>query len=510
MNKEEIINTLFIRLGKSKSNRNKLKIIGEIVELSKKGYKRQIVKNLQNPKYNALFRKSLDKSYYINGGGIDDGNNNSDDDDDNNITDQDILYFIKDDLKTQAESNNSIRDIIIQLQKLQKKINNDTTDYLEKKILTITRNKLIKLFNEYNGDWEDFNYTGKYDEIYMAALKKEELSGSRLDPCNFGRITQVEGTCWFTAILNMFLLSDTLKAILSLSLTNQFNLDKDRNVKSNTKLKNFLSKMKKLYETTCYRDAQTPYNLRLIVDMLLYLYYILYLGGKTIKYINRDISSLAINHAFGKEFPIPEYFKLKPEGHDYLWNINNETETDLIANIILLLINFCGGKTYSNMILTVGYSDKIQSIPGYIPIACIIGIRNNQLKLGHSICGFICNNKQYIFDSATHINRHINSNYRENIDNFRIMEHDWLEFNEINGYVFGIKGYVLTYDTTIYLKIDDGKFHDFSPNSELIEHIERKQSEIIEHIQREKAKIAKNQRNARLEKRLAEMRMTKF
>lgn len=282
-------------------------------------------------------------------------------------------------------------------------------------------------------------------------IENEKNRGSNVNKCNFGRIAQVKGTCWFNAIINIILLSDDIKEHLA-AITQGY-------LREENKAKFFLSTNRVRFFEEYNIEYSNPYltitNFNIFKEMLAYIYYLLYIEkSTTIKEINKDIAAVILNYILpneyksNKELLTTEYkFTEIPSNCDRLFielynNIHIFIKAILdnkynLYNLYQIKINLSeiGYKTKVTNITKDNLTNKF--------IGCIIDIVNythsiktkimndNKIKSAHAICGFICDGKKYIFDSSVAYRNIIKYNINSNETDLRVIECDWTNLNNI-------------------------------------------------------------------------------
>ena len=258
-------------------------------------------------------------------------------------------------------------------------------------------NKFINIYNyklNKNDKYGLIRYTNmnnefKYDYIYI--IKKDiqlilynyySKDANYKYNCGDNRLLQLRGTCGFNSLINGFILTKNLRILIESNI--QFRIQNNLKLNKIQRFFDFIFKNMKSYD-----DKTNKITIELATLMKKYVY-----GFKT--FLSDDYNGLKtsylpllFNIILNKLFNIT----------NSLFTLNNYKPHNIKDKINLYLLKYNDYSNKHNPFLLMRFDNNIPtkiSINKYVYELCYSYICLN----GHAVCGYICNNKYYIYDST--------------------------------------------------------------------------------------------------------------
>jgi hypothetical protein len=264
----------------------------------------------------------------------------------------------------------------------------------------IIHNGIIKSINDkFKDGFKFINNDELYNKDFLDDLVKKHT-------CSQGKLVQFTGTCWINAILNSILLPKKMRKIMSKQAEKYFKKMKtnsDRELMSDDEVIHIDLSDMSIYGLHEFKDDLT---ITQILTVIIYDIFVLnkrpsisdYVDTKrSIKYSN---FILILAYKFIKKFYL--MYRDLPDEKIIDTGVNDDTinkTLQYISNEYLVdFKNYLVSVFIDGNIITIPFKmrhlDKIYDL-----ISCSIVIEYSDKGGGHSICGYICDDIQYVFDS---------------------------------------------------------------------------------------------------------------
>ena len=273
-----------------------------------------------------------------------------------------------------------------------------------------------------NKKLEDIKINKKYDTVTKQEYKKKTyitnntyirfISKSLLymffvnffKLCGFGKLIQISGTCWINSVINTFFMSTSIQKILSekwdeMEIDNQKYINEIKQSSFDTCPLNIINMIYMLIYQIIKKKEKILLDKNIFMDFSNELYKIKEfekLGIIFKGYRQGGDSDIFVNHLIKNIFNENECRKIPDSYYDIL-----STNITISHKYKMLVYNNTNNKNIIKEFIAI-YDNNINIKYNLVGATCTTQYYNksdNSFIGGHAVACFVCNNKEYLYDS---------------------------------------------------------------------------------------------------------------